>query len=301
MPRPASEFVFEGTYNRLLRKAATQRSLLIEDVVELLRELQANQTDCHCAIAGQNGSGKSIVLLMLQKKYQGAVSFDSLYLADKTTNDIIRFLLTNRNTLLCIDEMNISFGYKQHASVEQNHLISMVELARSKMIPIVGCIRDPRKLTLNYRDGKLSVCIWVLDRYREGRGAYAAVFVANAMVEGEDRFGWQYLTVDSFDYEQMRHQIERVPSFIGYMRVPPLSDVLSKKEIGDYNERKDVAQAHAHLNHVLRQVAKGKMSAEDAELELSVLERIIPGALGRLPARKESKSKQATLGDSDGL
>jgi hypothetical protein len=287
--RISDEYVFEGTYNDLLLKAATKGTLEMADVISLLRELQANKTDCHLAIGGQNGVGKSIVLLMMQKAYQGKISFDNLFLADKTTNDIIRFLLTNRNTLLCIDELNISFGYKQHATTEQNHLISMVELARSKMIPIVGCIRDPRKLTLNYRQGKLSICIWVLDRLKKDKGAYAAVFVANNMVEGEDRFGWQYLTIDSFDYDQMRSQIEKVPSFVCYMWIPPALKILTKDEIAAYDEKKDVAQAYAHLNHVIKQVKKGKMLPEDAELEISVLEKIIPDARSRLPVKKDSK------------
>jgi hypothetical protein len=165
----------------------------------------------------------------------------------------------------------------------------MIELARSKCIPIIGCIRDPRKLTLNYRNGKLSVCLWVLDRWKGGKGAYAAVFVANNMVEGEDRFGWEYLSIDSFDYDNMRYQIEHTPSFVGYMRIPPISKALTPAEVKEYKKQKDVAQAFAHLNYIIARFKKGKIEPEDMELEMMTLEKIIPDARSRLPAPKKPK------------
>lgn len=276
-------FVFEGTFDDLLRKAVRQKTLTIKDIVWFMKELQSMESDSHICIAGQNGTGKSYLMLMILKEYLGRIDDENLFLADKTSNDIITFLLTHEDTILAIDELNLNFSYKMHATKQQNHLINSIELARSKRIPIAGCIRDPRKLTLNYRNSKVAIILFILDRWKKGKGAYAAILIGNPMLEGEDRFGLAGLDITSFNYDEMRYQLESLPSFVGYMRIPPINDMLSEDEISGYRKAKETAMAKAHLNYLKEQAAKKKISPDDLEKELAVLEKIIPGCRSMMP------------------
>lgn len=267
------EKVFEDSYMNFINKVKTEGLCEIDDLANLISVMQENEMDTHVVIAGQNGSGKSILQLMIGKRLNGNNFFDNYYLPDKTTDDIVQFLLGNENTTLCIDEMNMYLSYKQHASTEQNHLVSMLELARSKRIALIGCIRDPRKLTLNYRDGKMSIIIWVLDRYKDRSGAYAVVLVGNPALEGEDRFGISWLQIATPDFEQMRRQLESLPSFIGYMKIPSASSILTKEEITHYKEIKNSAMAHAHLNVCIKKFKNKKMDLDDFTKQVNELKK----------------------------
>lgn len=269
------EKVFEDSYMNFINKVKTEGLCEIDDLANLIAIMQENEMDTHLVIAGQNGSGKSFLELMIGKKLNKDKLFERYYLADKSTDDIIQFLLANSNTTLCVDELNLYLSYKQHASTEQNHLVNMLELARSKRIALVGCIRDPRKLTLNYRDGKMSIIIWVLDRYKDRSGAYAVVLVGNPALEGEDRFGISWLQIATPDFEQMRRQLESLPSFIGYMKIPSASSVLTKEEITHYKEMKDLAMAHAHLNVCIKKLKNKKMDMEDFLKQVNELKKIL--------------------------
>jgi len=273
---PDKHGVVETIYLEFLKKIEDESFCTLDDVVKLIRMLQKYEFDCHISIVGQNGIGKSHVLLMLQKKLLGASFIDNVFMADKTTNDIIDFLLTNEDTGLGIDELSLYFGYKQHATKEQNHLITMIELARSKKIAIIGCARDPRKLTYNYRNGKVNIVIWVPDRFMEG-GSYAAVFVANPVVESDDRFGFGVLTGGIVSFDELRELFEHyVPSFRGYMRIPDTKTVLTPEEIALYKQRKDKAMAYAQVNYLAKQLKKKTITNEEVQKHLKVLSRTIP-------------------------
>lgn len=295
-------FVFEDSYNSLIQSAYDKEYLAPEDIISLIHELQQNESDTHVVIAGQNGSGKTFLELILLKLMLGPKLFDNLFLSDKTSNDIVKFLLEKECTVLGIDELNLYLNYKQHSSSEQNHLITMIELARSKMIAFIGCVRDARKLALNYRNGKMSVVILILDRWKSGKGAYGAVFVANHMVEGEDRFHFQMLDdISSYSFESLRCKIEQMPSFIGYMKIPSASKILTKEEISLYKERKKAAMAYAHLNYCIKMFKKEKMDSAEFQSQLDILSKTIPDIERILEDnfKETGKGKQKTLLEDD--
>lgn len=268
--------VFESTYTRMLLEIKQRGLVVIDDIITLIKIMQENEMDAHIVIAGQNGVGKTFLLLIIMKKYLGEKWFNNLMLARNTINDVIHFVLSHTNTLLGIDEWNQYLHYRKHSESEQVHFMNQLELARSHGIAFVGCVRDPRKLTLNYRDGKMSIVIWILDRYKKG-GSYAAVFVTNPVVETLDRFGFSYLPVDIVDFNDLREQMEtQVPSFVGYLRIPDAKELLTKEEIDNYKREKKISNAHAHLNYCVKEFKKKRMEVDEINLQLANLRKLLP-------------------------
>jgi len=258
--------------------------------------MQQNEMDCHIVVAGQNGCGKSYMLLLLLKEYMKASPdwLNHMLLADKTSDDFVQFLLQNENTILGVDELNQYLFYKQHAETEQNHLIKQLELARSKRIAVAGCVRDPRKLTLNYRNGKMSIVIWLVDRYVSG-GSYAAVFVSNPAVEATDKFGFSWISPDLIDFEELRYSFEGLPSFIGYMGIPDVKHFLTIEEIEQYKAAKRKSMAMAHLYYCMEKVRKNKISLADFKDEVVKLLHIIgDNDAARIITRAEQRTPRQT-------
>jgi energy-coupling factor transporter ATP-binding protein EcfA2 len=287
--------VVETIYSNFLREIRAG-TCTIESIVKLIKELRKYEMDCHIVIAGQNGLGKSMLLLMLMKAL-GSTFNGNLFLADKTTNDLILYLLRNEDSCLGIDELTLYFGYKEHASLEQTHLIKMVELARSKKIAIIGCVRDARKLTYNYRNGKMSIVLWIPDRFMDG-GAYAAVFVVNPVIESEDRFGFSVLNSSISSFDELRGVFEEyVPSFRGYLKIPKTSKVLTKEELDWYFEFKKKAMAYAHLNQLIKQLKKKVISADEFNEQIKELRQILPAdEMNKLMPQQKSITE---FGDDD--
>lgn len=230
--------------------------------------------DCHTVIAGQNGVGKSYILLMLLKMGIGKNFLKNLILAKDTSNDLVQFMLDHENTLCGIDEMNLYFSYKEHSDHDQIHLINQLELARSKRIGYIGCVRDPRKLTLNYRQGKMSLVIWVLDRFSSG-GSYAALFAANPSVESPDKFGFSWISYDPVNFDDLRRAFEDLPSFLGYVKIPNAKTILTEEEIKQYKKEKEIAMSYANLNHLIKQYSKKKIDHRELYKNTEKLKTIL--------------------------
>lgn len=281
--------VFESIYQAFIDGLKNKGLFELDDILKLARMLQDVEADLHVTVAGQNGVGKSFLMLMLLKQYVGKGWEHNMMLAGNRPNDIITFLLKNEKTMLAVDEWNQFLYYKQGAELEQQHLITTLELARSKRIATVGCIRDPRKLSYNFRSGKMSIVLWLLDRFREG-GSVAAVFVASPMIESEDRFGFMYLSDEVESFEAMREMMESLPSFVGYMKVPDARTILSRKELDGYRKAKETAMAYAHYNYCRKMLKKRRMDMEEYNEQIRQLKGIIP--IG--------DEQQTLMGDEDG-
>lgn len=187
--------ILEDVYQATINKMRTSKKASMKDIISLAKHMQRNKMDCHIVIAGQNGLGKTVLELGTGLQFYNNdehALFSNLITAENTTNDLVLYILKNKKTLCMIDELNVFLDYKQHMDTMQRHLVTSFELARSKEIIFLGCVRTPEKLTYNYRNGKMSICLWVLDRFEEG-GAYAAVLIAPASIEAEDRFGFDLL------------------------------------------------------------------------------------------------------------
>lgn len=233
--------VYEDVVLTFVESCRKRGVVELQDIVNLIEMFRKYENDTHVCVSGQNGSGKSFLLLMLMKKLAGKDYLNNLLFADADTDTFCDFLVRHKNTCLGLDELNHLFSYKLHASQKQNRAITMIEMARSHRVAIIGCVRDPRKLTLNYRNGKLMLIIAILDRFIDGSGSYAAVLLGNNMSEGEDRFCLDQLDVSSYDIANMRAQYERLPSFIGYMRIPDARKELDASELKRYDMLKEKA------------------------------------------------------------
>lgn len=261
--KKSRETVFENSYMNFINSVKEKELCEMKDIVKLTKIMQDNEMDCFIVFAGQNGTGKSMANLMFCKLHNPKEFMNNYFLADKTSDDIVDYYLFNEKTCLGIDELNQYLYYKQHASNEQNHLITQMELSRSQEVITTGCIRDPRKLTLNFRDGKMSILIWLIDRFKDKSGSYGVVLVGNPSLEGEDRFGIDWLRIETPDFEDMRAQLENLPSFIGYIKIPNAYEVLSKEEITNYRQLKKKAMAHADLNYCIKKVKSKKMDLDE--------------------------------------
>ncbi|NIV67815.1 hypothetical protein GWN43_03060, partial [Candidatus Bathyarchaeota archaeon] len=84
LPKLSSETVFEDTYNQFIFSARRSGLLTLQDIIDLIQMLQEFELDCHVVVAGQNGIGKSYVLLMLLKMALGKDWQQKLMLAKHT-------------------------------------------------------------------------------------------------------------------------------------------------------------------------------------------------------------------------
>ena len=267
--------LFEDNYENFMEKVQ-KKPMTIDDLLDLVETMQKNEMDIHIGDVGQNGVGKTYFSLMVLKKYllrkmPNPDIFENLFLAKHSTTDVIGYILNNEDTLIVLDEANQYLNYKKHSESEQNALISAFELARSKRIGVIANIRDPRKITLNYRQGKLSVVIWILDRYEKG-GSYAAVCVANPSVETADKFGFMMLDSTITTMEELRIIFENyVPSFVTWMKIPNMRDILTKEEIEKYKHEKNKAMAYAELRRLIHEYGKRKIDEHDFQQGLKNL------------------------------
>jgi len=272
----AEETVFESTFQTMIQNIRNRGGgVTVDDIITIMRTMQQYKMDGHCVIAGQNGVGKSHLLMIILKEYfrkfhnlnwvdfclpnGEQTTVPNMILARHTTNDLVRFILENEQTICGIDEFNRFMSYKQHMYEEQNNLMTNFELGRSKSIAFFGCIRDPRKISLNYRNGKMSVVIWIIDRYKAG-GSYAAIFVANPSVENDDRFGFDTMGQDLTHFNMVRQVFENLPSFVGYMYIQHSSEFISEEELSKYEIEKNKAMAIAHIQSVIKRYIKKEIS-----------------------------------------
>lgn len=275
--------VFEDLFLSKLEQLRTKhlntemkdRFITMEEIITIIRVMQDCEMDCHIAIMGQNGVGKTFLLLMLMKKYIGAKWLENLLLAKHTNNDFINFLLTHARTLMGVDELNQYLDYKEHMDEDQKHLIRQIELSRDNRVAIIGCIRDARKLSINYRQGKLSIIIWIIDRFTN-KGSYAAVLIANPAVESSDKFGLSLIAGDIISFNDLRDIIEnKMYSFIGYMRIPNVNSIMTNAELETYKTEKQLAKMYAHINHVFKEYRKKHIYMEDVINELERAKQIL--------------------------
>jgi ABC-type dipeptide/oligopeptide/nickel transport system ATPase component len=223
----------------------------IDYIVELARELQRNEYDVHINISGQNGNGKSMFMLELMKK----LSPDSikngqiLYAFDKHST-FIKSLAELKRTALGIDELGVFFNYKQSMTTEQIVLFNMIEIARKNGVAVISCARDPRRINNNYRNGKISVVIWLIDRMEKGdTKSYGLVFVGNPVLEDDDKFHLNaFNNINTF--EEMRLTAESLPTFFGYIFIDDVLNHISKEELDIYTENKDRGMKEVYQKHI---------------------------------------------------
>ena len=258
----------------------------LEYVVDFVKDLQKHLFDGHILIMGQNGSGKSMLMLALMKLLAPeSITNGQLLYAFNRTGDFIKSLSELKNTTLGVDEINVFFNYRQSMATTQVGLFNMIEIAREHRVAIISCTRDARRVNNNYRDGKVQIVIWVLDRYEPGHGprTYCLVFLGNPVLEEQDKFRLNSFQ-NLYSFEEIRRTAEALPTFYGYLFFDDVKKYISDAELEEYKKKKeqgikqvyqnwaDRIEGKENLKKPIRQIVPDKMilppppSETDSEL-----------------------------------
>lgn len=234
--------ILEKLINSTEMKIINNRGIVKHQyIVEFIKELQYHEYDAHVCIMGQNGSGKSMLMLALMKQLdENSIKEGRIIYAYDKTSKLIKMLKESHNSCIGIDEGKKFFHYKRSMGTEQIVLTNMIEYARENRNAFVVCSNDIRRLNNNYRNSKVQVVIWLLDRYEKETGktkSYGLVFLGNPALEEEDKFSMNLFS-NLYSFEQIRIVAETSPTFYGYMFLEDIKNIVSEEEIKIYRTEK---------------------------------------------------------------
>lgn len=244
----------------------------IDYIIELIQELQKNEYDAHLCIAGQNGNGKSMLLLALMKKLEAnSIANGQILYAFHKHSDFIKSLATLNNTVLGVDELGVFFNYRMSMATESIILFNMIEVARANRVAVISCCRDARRINNNYRNGKISIIIWLIDRMENSEvKSYGLVFVGNPVLEDEDKFKLNaFSNINTF--EEMRITAESLPTFYGYLFMGDVLKYVSKEELKSYKENKKKGMAEVYKKHISNLARKEESLTDERREEIDKL------------------------------
>jgi hypothetical protein len=224
--------------NRVI--SAGEGSVKLGFIVEFVHTLQEHEYDAHVAIMGQNGNGKSMLMLALMKLLDpSSITDNKIVFAYDKTSRLISLLKTSKAGVIGIDEAKKFFHYKQSMTTEQIVLQNMIEYARANRNAVIACTNDVRRLNNNYRNSKVQIVVWLLDRYEnEDMKSYGLVFIGNPALEEDDKFMLNFVT-GAQTFEQIRLIAEGLPTFYGYLFLDDIEKYVSKEEIEFYRVNKN--------------------------------------------------------------
>lgn len=214
-------------------------------ITEFIRSLQYYEYDAHVVIMGQNGSGKSMLMLALMKMLDAnSIKENKIVYAYDGTRKLISLLKDLKCSCIGIDEGKKFFHYKQSQTTEQIVLTNMIEYARENKNAFIVCSNDVRRLNNNYRNSKVQVVIWLLDRFEKDNKtldknikSYGLVFIGNPALEEEDKFSMNLFS-NLYSFEQIRIIAETSPTFYGYLLLEDITNIVSQEELQIYRTEK---------------------------------------------------------------
>jgi len=213
----------------------------IEYIVDFIRALQTHEYDAHVCIMGQNGNGKSYFMLVLMKLLDpNSILNNRIVYAYDKTSILITLLRESKSSVIGIDEAKKFFHYKQSMGTESIVLQNMIEYARENKNAIIACTNDIRRLNNNYRNAKVQLLVWLIDRFEEETAevrSYGLVFVGNPALEEEDKFRMNFFQ-NLTSFEQIRLVAESLPTFYGYIFLEDIKNIVSDEELRYYKEQK---------------------------------------------------------------
>jgi len=237
-----SEGILERIINNFQNRVIEGRGVVkLEYVVEFIRALQMHEYDAHIVIQGQNGNGKSMLMLALLKLLDpNSIRENKIVYAYDRTSRLIKMLRDYKQSAIGIDEGKKFFHYKQSMTLESIVLTNMIEYARENRNCFVVCTNSCNRLNNNYRNSKVQMVIWLLDRYDEGKvKSYALVFVGNPALEEEDKFLLNAFT-NLYSFESIRCVAEKLPTFYGYLFLEDVRSVVDPEELNIYRRNKQM-------------------------------------------------------------
>jgi len=147
-------------------------------------------------------------------------------------------------------------------TTEQNLLVNYIEYARSNRIAFFVCAKDYAHINNNYRQGKVQMVIWLIDKYKnENFSTIGGVFLGNPVIDSEDRFDFWMMRYAK-DFEGFRILAENTSSFRGYLLVPNAYEVLPSEVIQFYKEEKEKG-IKAMMEKSLQKLEEKEKSAEE--------------------------------------
>lgn len=211
----------------------------IEHVVNFIRNLQKHEYDAHVCIMGQNGNGKSMLMLALMKLLdENSLKNNQIIYAYNRTGELIKLLKESKNNCIGIDEAKKFFHYRKSMTTEQVVLTNMIEYARENRNAFITCANDIRRLNSNYRNAKVQMVIWLIDRFDKGKyRSYGLVFVGNPALEEEDKFQMNRFA-NLYSFESIRLVAESSPTFYGYLFMDDIRNIVSEEELQQYKKLK---------------------------------------------------------------
>ncbi|MEO0132702.1 MAG: ATP-binding protein, partial [candidate division WOR-3 bacterium] len=253
---------FEKLIDEMREEALKNNFVLTpKAIAEALLKFPKAEMDAHLVIGGQNGVGKSYLMLAIAKELLRLKGKDSNLVQayhDETLNFIFasmpkqifaNLITQTEERIFLIDELKPFFDYKLSQTKIQTHLYNAVEVARFKRHIFIGCARDYTKLDLNYRNAKAQMLIYLFDRVvsfnkrknaYETRFTYGSVFASNISMEFEDKF--MFSMIRGYDMKTTRVLCEKLPTWVGHILVyPPITYGLTKGDLLLYKDMKEYA------------------------------------------------------------
>jgi hypothetical protein len=177
-----------------------------------------------------------------------------------------------KDAVFVIDELRPFFDYKTHATAKQINLYNTLEIARSNRNVFIGASRNYQKLDNNYRNAKAQMLIYLFDKVldfskTDERGfyptlfSYGMVFLANQIVEYEDKF--LFSSLKNLDIKRTKFFAERLPTFAGTIIVKDVRKYgVTDEDLRKYEEEKEKGIMNYEVD-----LKKAKTKQEDEEEE----------------------------------
>lgn len=263
--------VLESIYDEFRDKLKRNKGLVrLEFIRSFVTDLQEHEYDAHIVIMGQNGNGKSMLMLELMKLIdESSITKGHILYSFHKTQDLIRMIKSHKRTVIGIDEMKKFFHYRMHSTTEQIVLTNMIEYARSNNLAFIGCTNDIRRINNNYRNSKVQMVIWLLDRFDDSDigKSYGLVFLGNPALEEDDKFQMNAFS-NLYTFEQIRYVAERLHTFCGYLFVEDIGKHVTEEELRIYKQNKEEGIRKEAERYAEKLEKKEEKSKEEEEMEI---------------------------------
>lgn len=241
-------------------------NVYLRDIGSFVLYLKKNKYDAHILIGGPNGVGKSMVELAIIKQIDPlAITQGQILYAFNTPSDFIKQLTTLRDTGLGVDEIGRFLHNRQSMAIENIAITNSIEISREHRVAIISCCKDGRRVDKTYRDGKVQIYIFLMDRFDDAIGkavTYGFVFAneIGSVFEIEDKFMLGMLEgIISFD--EMRVAVENnVPTFVGYLFMDDIHNYITQEELEAYEKKKEEGIQSVNANWVKKAERKAEMN-----------------------------------------
>lgn len=251
--------LLERIHDKFLNSMDSDGFFHYSAILDFVLELRKYEFDAHIVIAGQNGVGKTMIALALAKMLDSNVfKKNNIIYAFHDYAFFIDKLSLQSETIVMCDELGRFFNYRTSMTRQQVALFNTIEIARANRIALIGCCRDARRLNNNYRNGKVQIVIWVMDRFEffEPYASYAMIYVANPILEHLDKFEFDEAFYGIKTIEEMRMIGEQLNTFAGYLNIFDVKRDVSDEELADYKNKK-IRQMRAQAERNKRKALKG--------------------------------------------